>query len=291
MDAGGVVDRYDTSGHARPDRKWQQELHQALLDSPTLGDRYARELLIELVGDVLGRRVSLREQGTSALQLLELVRFCVREDGGLPALAYAVSVLEGHNRISDRVSELVREHITAAHVPETPQEPPLQPTRETPQPPAPADLQLPDRPLDFFVSYTGADRAWAAWIAWELEAAGYGVLVQEWDFVPGSNWPVGMERGVTECERTVAVLSPAYLKSVYGRQEWQAVQAADPAGLARKLLPVRVAPCRPNGLLASLVSLDLVDLSKDEARRRLLDGVAAARTGRSKPVLPPRFPG
>ncbi|MFF4502673.1 toll/interleukin-1 receptor domain-containing protein [Streptomyces sp. NPDC001401] len=285
------MDRYDTSGLARPDQEWQQEVHQALLDSPTLADRYARGLLTELVGDMLGRHISLREQATPALQLLELVRFCVREEGGLPALAYAVSALEGHSRTSDRVSELVREHITAAHVPEKPQEAPRQAAREASQPPAPADLQLPDRTLDFFVSYTGADRAWAAWIAWELEAAGYGVLVQEWDFVPGSNWPVGMERGVTECERTVAVLSPAYLTSVYGRQEWQAVQAADPVGLARKLLPVRVAPCRPNGLLSSLVYLDLVDLPKEDARRRLLDGVAAARTGRSKPALPPRFPG
>ena len=26
---------------------------------------------------------------------------------------------------------------------------------------------------DFLVSYTQADRAWAEWLAWELEAAGY----------------------------------------------------------------------------------------------------------------------
>ena len=26
---------------------------------------------------------------------------------------------------------------------------------------------------DFFVSYTSADRAWAEWIAWQLEAEGY----------------------------------------------------------------------------------------------------------------------
>jgi hypothetical protein len=26
---------------------------------------------------------------------------------------------------------------------------------------------------DFFISYTSADRAWAEWIAWQLEAEGY----------------------------------------------------------------------------------------------------------------------
>jgi hypothetical protein len=38
---------------------------------------------------------------------------------------------------------------------------------------------------DFFVSYTSADRAWAEWIAWQLEQAGYRVIVQAWDFEPG----------------------------------------------------------------------------------------------------------
>ncbi len=51
---------------------------------------------------------------------------------------------------------------------------------------------------DFFVSYTQADRAWAEWIAWTLEEDGYQVLVQAWDFVPGSNWVQKMQDGVRE---------------------------------------------------------------------------------------------
>jgi len=34
---------------------------------------------------------------------------------------------------------------------------------------------------DFFVSYTSADRAWAEWIAWQLEVEGYQVVVQAWE--------------------------------------------------------------------------------------------------------------
>jgi TIR domain len=42
--------------------------------------------------------------------------------------------------------------------------------------------------IDFFISYTSADEAWAEWIAWVLEAAGFSVTVQKWDFRPGSNF-------------------------------------------------------------------------------------------------------
>jgi hypothetical protein len=38
---------------------------------------------------------------------------------------------------------------------------------------------------DFFVSYTQTDRAWAEWLAWELEAAGYTTVLQAWDMPPG----------------------------------------------------------------------------------------------------------
>ena len=34
-------------------------------------------------------------------------------------------------------------------------------------------------PVDFFVSYANADRPWAEWIAWQLEADGYQVVMQE----------------------------------------------------------------------------------------------------------------
>lgn len=67
---------------------------------------------------------------------------------------------------------------------------------------------------DFFVSYTQADRAWAVWIAWVLEEAGYRVLIQAWDFVPGSNWVKRMQDGTARAARTIAALSDEYLESV-----------------------------------------------------------------------------
>jgi hypothetical protein len=82
--------------------------------------------------------------------------------------------------------------------------------------------------LDFFVSYTAADRAWAEWIAWELEDSGFRVLLQAWDFVSGSSWVSMMHRGVQLAKKTVVVLSDSYLSSAFGAAEWQAAWRADP---------------------------------------------------------------
>ncbi len=143
---------------------------------------------------------------------------------------------------------------------------------------------------DFFVSYTQADRAWAEWISWELQEAGHRVLVQAWDFVPGSNWTLSMQEGVTRAERTVAVVSRAYLGSVYGRSEWLAAWRADPTGQERKLLPVRVEDCDRPGLLADVVGVDLFGIPEAKARGRLRNMIARAISGHARPTSPPEFP-
>lgn len=152
---------------------------------------------------------------------------------------------------------------------------------------------MPDREgaperVDFFVSYTSADRPWAEWIARVLEDSGHRVLIQAWDFNPGANWVLEMDRAATISDRTVAVLSPAFLESRYTAPEWAAAFREDPTGSGRKLVPVRVRECHPHGLLASLVYVDLVGLDDERARERLLDAVAG---GRTKPSAGPDFPG
>jgi len=140
------------------------------------------------------------------------------------------------------------------------------------------------------VSYTQADRAWAEWIAWLLEEDGHRVLVQAWDMVGGSNWISRVDEGVARTARTVAVLSPDYLSSVYGTAEWQTAWAADPQGQQRKLITVRVRGERPPGLLSGVVGIDLVGLSEAAARRRLHAEITAAVRGRAKPGAAPPFP-
>ncbi len=150
-------------------------------------------------------------------------------------------------------------------------------------------IMMEDR-WDFFLSYTSTDRQWAEWIAWELEAASYRVLVQAWDFVPGSHWMTRMDSGLQRADRTVAILSHAYLESVYGRQEWEAAYRADPDGFTRKLIPIRVEDCPRPGLLGGVVSFDLFGYDSDAARSHLLDTIKTAVSGRAKPFVAPVFP-
>lgn len=144
---------------------------------------------------------------------------------------------------------------------------------------------------DFFVSYAAPNRDWAEWIAWQVEDVGFRVLLQDWDNVPGSNWLGAMQDAVQYATRTIAVLSPAYLASVYGAAEWQAAWRVDPDGQTRKLLPVRIAECERPGLLAGVVSVDLFGTTEPEARRRLHAAVDAALRGRGKPTERPPYPG
>jgi TIR domain/CHAT domain len=139
---------------------------------------------------------------------------------------------------------------------------------------------------DFFISYNKADHTWAEWIAWVLEEHGYSVVIQAWDFRPGDNFVLDMQRASTETERTVMVLSDAYLNALYTQPEWAAAFTQDPTSVARKLLPIRVAPCQPKGMLAPLVYVDLVDV-KEEAAEEL---VLAALKERTKPTTRPTFP-
>lgn len=140
---------------------------------------------------------------------------------------------------------------------------------------------------DFFVSYNRADKQWAEWIAWTLEEAEYSVVIQAWDFRPGGNFVLDMQRAAAESQKTIAVLSESYLKSSFTAPEWAAAFASDPQSLERKLLPVRVKECKPEGLLRPIVYVDLVGLSEGAAKQALL----SALVERAKPDQPPAFPG
>jgi hypothetical protein len=118
-----------------------------------------------------------------------------------------------------------------------------------------------DRTADF-VSYTSADRSWAEWIAWQLETEGYDVVVQAWDFSPGRDWVHEMHQAAATAERVVVVLSSSYLSSAHGEAEWRVFYAEDPSGERGRVLPIRVGPVEPPGLLKTRVYVDLKGLGR-----------------------------
>jgi hypothetical protein len=137
---------------------------------------------------------------------------------------------------------------------------------------------------DFFISYNQADLDRAEWIARQLTDAGYSVVIQSWDILPGDNFVLAMHRFASEAARTIAVLSPEYLTSIYAAPEWAAAFAHDPTGEKRTFVPVRVRECSLSGLLRQIVYIDLVGKSDEEARQALLDGIKRPmRTGTAAP--------
>jgi tetratricopeptide (TPR) repeat protein len=139
----------------------------------------------------------------------------------------------------------------------------------------------------FFLSYTGADAAWAEWIADQLEAAGYPVVLQAWDFRPGENFVLRMNQALETSDRVLAVLSPAYFGSAYATDEWTAALVRNQNSQDR-LLPVRIAPCDLPPLLADRIYVDLVGVDDRAATARLLSGVME---GRAKPRGKRPYPG
>jgi hypothetical protein len=121
---------------------------------------------------------------------------------------------------------------------------------------------------DFFIGYTATDQVWAEWIAETLERAGHSTVLQSWDFRPGENFVERMDETVVDAERVVAVLSPAYFRSEYARDEWTAALVRD-RGEADRLLPVRVAPAELPPLLANRIYIDLVGVEEPLAAERL----------------------
>src|SRR5918911_700149 len=140
---------------------------------------------------------------------------------------------------------------------------------------------------DFFISYNKADKAWAEWIAWVLEEAGYSVVIQAWDFRPGENFVLEMQEATRSTNKTVIVLSDSYINSSFTQPEWGAAFAVDPKSQHQKLLPIRVQPCELTGLLAAIIYVDIVGASEQDARLAILGAFSA----RAKPAHPPAFPG
>ncbi|MCD8050509.1 MAG: toll/interleukin-1 receptor domain-containing protein [Clostridiales bacterium] len=143
-----------------------------------------------------------------------------------------------------------------------------------------------DEKRDFFISYNHNDEEWAKWIAGTLEEHGYTTTIQAWDFQPGNNFVLKMQEAAVTCSKTILVLSQNYLDSAYCKTEWSAAIGRDPTGKERTLIPVRIEPISPPGLLAQIVYIDLCDRSEEEAKSELLKGVQKGAIERKKPDFP-----
>ncbi|WP_261558209.1 toll/interleukin-1 receptor domain-containing protein [Frankia tisae] len=147
--------------------------------------------------------------------------------------------------------------------------------------------------VDAFVSYTGADEAWAVWVAGVLEAEGQTVVVRAWDSPAGTNFVTWTNRQMTIAKQTVAICSQAYFASHWCTQEWAGALAGN------TLTPLRVERCAIPPVLDTIAHCDLYGIDETTARRRLMEAVGLARPqrrsggfpGRPTPPVGAVFPG
>ncbi|NJP23285.1 FxSxx-COOH system tetratricopeptide repeat protein [Microbispora hainanensis] len=164
-------------------------------------------------------------------------------------------------------------------------------------PPLDEELRLSHRELfvrrrpslsnDVSLSYVPEDRLWAEWIAAVLTQAGMRVRTQGGEREEDES---GQARTPEAAGRTVALLSPAYLRSRQARETWHAAEG--PATLSAHLLPVRVSDVRVPQTYADPPALDLFRLDEQHAAAALLRaldrpaGTEAVGQGGT-----PRYPG
>ena len=140
---------------------------------------------------------------------------------------------------------------------------------------------------DYFISYNSADEKWAEWIASVLKENNYTVIIQAWDFRPGANFVLEMHKAALNTKKTIIVLSDNYLQAEYTQPEWATAFSEDPQGNDRKLIPVRVKECKPNGLLRPIVYINIFNLEETRAEVALLEGLKRD----VRPKTRTRFPG
>ena len=99
------------------------------------------------------------------------------------------------------------------------------------------------RKTGFFISHAGPNTAWAEWLAWQLQQAGYRVELDVWDWAPGEDFVARMQVALERADRLLAVCTEAYFSSAFGSAELRAVFAQS----AGRVVPVLVEPITRRG--------------------------------------------
>jgi oligopeptide transport system substrate-binding protein len=138
---------------------------------------------------------------------------------------------------------------------------------------------------DFIISFGSADLAWAKWVASCLEEAGYSILLQCFDAQNGStSTSLPISKAQQEARRIILILSPHFPGHYYA----QLREIIDPQNAPEKgrsiFISIHVEVGGPEN--PSHVSLDLVGLSKSDAKEKLLTFVAELGTIPHESTIP-----
>src|SRR5487761_2454862 len=130
-------------------------------------------------------------------------------------------------------------------------------------------------PYDFFLSRRGSVAAVALEVADVLEAEGYRVRVQDYDFAAGGQFVRDIDDALKQARDLLILYSRDYHGSYWTRQEFHnflaAVAATDGT---RRIGLLRCDDDNPSGLLSSVTYGDLHGVTDPDERRRIILAVA-----------------
>jgi len=128
---------------------------------------------------------------------------------------------------------------------------------------------------DFFISYNSTNFAWAAWIAQQLEEAGYSTILPPWGLRLDSDFDMEMQKAAAKAKRIVAVLSPAYLNLINIQSTWIETFKQNTTIEPNTLIPIRVQECgrKFRKLLESINYIDIIGKDEATAQAMLIAGI------------------
>ena len=136
---------------------------------------------------------------------------------------------------------------------------------------------------DFFISRAGVDAAFAVWVGRLIAAQGKTYVLQDEHF-GHQNFMAAMDAALKSGARVVSLLSQAYLESDNCLAEAMGALTGDTLNRQQRLIPLRLEPCAPGGLLANIVYTDLLAERREPNPRPLQLKILRA-LGFEKPKL------
>jgi TIR domain len=133
--------------------------------------------------------------------------------------------------------------------------------------------------VDFFISRRGAQAAVAQEVADVLKEAGYGVLVQDFDFKYSDNFVAEMHFALKRARHLIVLLTQDYDRSAFTLTEvsnFLAAAARD--GGEHRLIVLRADNCELEGIFAGIVYADLFGVDDPLERKRRILAAAERRS-------------
>ncbi len=144
------------------------------------------------------------------------------------------------------------------------------------------DEEIPPELRNFFISYASDENeAVARRVGEALTSVGVTFYAQFQDFPPGSSFIKGMNEGLANSDRFIAIYSDAYWASPHCNSEWEAAYNKDPSASKRDLIGLQAEQCSLPPLAFRLVYKSLIGLSPEREREAILEAIGALSQSKS----------